>query len=251
MSGYKTSFKQREHHQANIDQFFKTLKNCDTDEIARRSPVSIPEDPYMQFAEAIEHLFEPNAVVELKLAKMKEGKPKAAPCGQDFRLHAHEWVQLARSCALSSLLGSHCGVYMRVNPVKNTGPGNGARGVTTDADIAIFEHILIEHDWLKIKPQAQLLSALALPICAITESGGGSLHALVKVRAADAEQYAHEAKGLLTILYKHFGFDPTNNNPSRLTRAPGLMRREHDKPDQLQRLIYLNPNPTFKPICEF
>lgn len=250
MSGYKTSPKQQEQHRENLVKLLESVNHCDIDGIARRSPVPIPKEPEDQFAAVVEHLFERDAVVELKLAQMERGKAKASPCGQDVRRHVHEWLQLVRSGSLSALLGDHHGVYMRVNAVNGVGAGSGSRGTTTDSDIATFDHTLIEHDWFKMRPQAHLLSALALPICAITDSGGGSLHALVKVRAPDAGRYVREAKELHALLRDNFGFDSTNSNPSRLTRAPGFFRREDGAPDQLQRLLYLNPNPTFKPISE-
>ena len=250
MSGYKTSQKQKEQHRVNIIRFLESVNHCDINHIVRKSPVPIPKEPEDQFAAVVEHLFENEAVVELKLAQMEQGKAKASPCGQDFRRHSHEWLKLVRNGSLGALLGDHRGVYMRVNAVNGSGSGSGAWGTTTDSDIATFDLTLIEHDWLKMRPQAHLLSALALPICAITDSGGGSLHALVKVRAADAEQYAREAKELHALLRNNFGFDSTNSNPSRLTRAPGFFRREDGMSHQLQRLLYLNPNPNFKPISE-
>lgn len=231
-------------------KLLESVNHCDIDDIVQKSPVPIPKEPEDQFAAVVEHLFDSDAVVELKLAQMERGKAKASPCGQGFRRHAHEWLQLVRNGSLSALLGDHLGVYMRVNAVSGVGAGSGARGTTTDSDIATFDHTLVEHDWFKMRPQAHLLSALALPICAITDSGGGSLHALVKVRAADAARYAYEVKELHTLLRDSFGFDSTNSNPSRLTRAPGFFRREDGTPNQLQRLLYLNPNPTFKPIAE-
>lgn len=250
MSGYKISSKEKDQLRDDIIKFLEVNKYCRLKELTKKSPIAIPEEPHLQFAAVAQHLFKPDAVLELKLAGTVNGESKASPCGQTFRRRAQDWIELAHSHALNAFLGDHEGVYMRANPVKHTGPGSGASGVTKDSDVASYDHCLVEHDWLKIGLQAMLLSAIALPICAITESGGGSLHALVKVRAEDAELYARETKELLTLLDDHFGFDPTNSNPSRLTRAPGFFRQVSSQQPQLQRLLYLNPNPTFTPISE-
>jgi hypothetical protein len=91
--------------------------------------------------------------------------------------------------------------------------------------------------------QLSVLAKLPLPISAILESGGRSLHALVKMDAQDIHEYRSNVARMLTLLSK-FGFDHKNKNPSRLFRLPGVRREIGAVGGGAQRIIYLNPNPT-------
>lgn len=250
MSGYKTSSKKRELHFSYIKKFLDARPCDDARSLLKKSPITIPRDSDEQFATIMESLFEPGAVVELKAAKILNKAQKAVPCGTNLRRLASQWVQLAHNGSLGAVLGEHSGVFMRVNPVTGVGPGSGANGATTDLDVAGFHHALIEHDNLPMDLQVNLLSRLALPICAIIESGGTSIHALIKINAENAETYSNQVKELHATLGQYFGFDTSTSNPSRLTRAPGFLRREPGKEERMQRLLYINPNPSFTPIAE-
>lgn len=143
------------------------------------------------------------------------------------------------------------GAWMRMNPVHDA---TGKNGTVTDADIAAYRFVLIESDALPLDVQLSLLARLPLPIAAIIASGGRSLHAWLKVDCSDEASYRMAAAGVLGLLAP-LGFDQANKNPGRLSRLPGVMRKQWatDKPeppgrDPRQRLIYLNPEPTQKPI---
>lgn len=248
MSGYNISSKKLRYYQSNAEQFLGKFPSLNKADLMKRSPLTIPEDPHTQFAVAVENLFEPDDTVELKVAQFVSRQTKAVPGPANYRRSASEWAQIAHARSLDALLGENCGVFMRINPVDGTRPGSGAYGATKDSDIVRFERVLIEHDCLPQEIQIALLSTLALPISAIIESGGSSVHALIKVGAQDYDSYVQETEGLRDLLRDYFGFDPTTINPSRLTRAPGFSRQERDRGHTRQRLLYLNPNPEFAPI---
>jgi hypothetical protein len=91
--------------------------------------------------------------------------------------------------------------------------------------------------WLRILVQ------LPLPIASITTSGGKSIHAITRVRAATKQEWDQIVRrGLLPRLVP-LGADPKAMTAVRLTRLPGCYRGA-----ALQELLYLNPCPTNVPI---
>lgn len=85
----------------------------------------------------------------------------------------------------------------------------------------------------------RLLAMSPLAIKAIYSSGGDSWHALVNVdMATKADFDAYLRNGAKRVLPK-IGADPGAMTPVRLSRLPGCTRL-----GKLQRLIYLNPNPS-------
>jgi hypothetical protein len=115
-----------------------------------------------------------------------------------------------------------------------------------EENIAAFRHLLLESD--KADPATWLaaLVQMPLPILSICESGGRSIHALVRIDAKDAAHFrailAASKAGLETL-----GADPAALSPVRLTRLPQCWRAEKGN---WQRLLFLNPNPARTPICE-
>ena len=83
---------------------------------------------------------------------------------------------------------------------------------------------------------------LPLKISAIYSSGGKSIHALVRLDAQSKhgwDQQRDQLRALLTPI----GADPQAMTAVRLTRLPNVMRGT-----RLQKLLYLNPQPTAKSI---
>jgi hypothetical protein len=107
--------------------------------------------------------------------------------------------------------------------------------------------MLVEVDHVPIELQLSLYAKLHLPIAAIVLSGGRSAHAWVKLDASTLVEFQQEAGKLLRLVAR-FGIDQQNKNASRMSRFPGGQRVIGASGDGLQRLIYLNPNPTPKSI---
>lgn len=115
-----------------------------------------------------------------------------------------------------------CGGWIRINPLD----GKGVK----DSNVTRFDYCLVESDELSIDDQKDLYVRLQLPIATLTLSGGKSVHAVIKIGAKNIEEY----KSRVAYLYKYLDdnglkVDKQNSNPSRLTRMPGLMRKENEQ----------------------
>lgn len=109
------------------------------------------------------------------------------------------------------------GAWIRFNPVD----GNGVK----NENVTAFRFALVESDSMSISDQDALLRKLELPIAAMVFSGGKSIHAIVRVDAADYEEYRKRVEFLYDFLEKHgMSIDKQNQNPSRLSRLPGATR---------------------------
>ena len=120
------------------------------------------------------------------------------------------------------------------------------RGVA-DVNVTAFRFALIECDAIPFELQMPLLAKLPLPIAAILTSGGRSLHAWIRIDAANADEFRHDVSRMLALLAK-FGVDTKNKNPARMSRLPGVVRQIGAHGDGRQRLFYLNPQPRQKAI---
>ena len=91
-------------------------------------------------------------------------------------------------------------------------------------------------DWLRCLVQ------MPLRIASICESGGRSIHALVRVDAESKADWDTKIKVIKPALVT-LGADPGALSAVRLTRLPQAWRG-----DRCQRLLYLNPTPDGTPI---
>ena len=83
------------------------------------------------------------------------------------------------------------------------------------------------------------------PIVALIDSGGKSIHAILRVDCATRADWEQEIEGkLFPRVLCPLGCDPACRNESRLSRLPGHFRREKNA---WQRLLYLNPDPEGNP----
>lgn len=109
------------------------------------------------------------------------------------------------------------GAWIRFNPVDGDGVKN--------ENVTRFTYALVESDTLPVAEQDILFRKLELPIAALVHSGGKSLHAIVRVDAADYSEYRKRMEFLYDFLEKHgVSIDKQNRNPSRLSRMPGVTR---------------------------
>jgi hypothetical protein len=97
-------------------------------------------------------------------------------------------------------------------------------------------------DW-----QLAFWATVPLPVVALIDSGGKSIHAWLRVD--DCDNSASWEQAVERRLYADFlvplGVDPACRNEARLSRMPGHFRRDRG---QWQRLLYLNPQG--RPVCE-
>lgn len=108
-----------------------------------------------------------------------------------------------------------------------------------------WRHLVLESDTADARDWMGALVQLPLRVTAIYTSGGRSIHALVRVDARSKEDWDCTVKQIRPI-FVTLGADPKAMSAVRLTRLPGCRRG-----DRLQKLLYLDPEPSREalPIC--
>lgn len=156
-----------------------------------------------------------------------------------------EWIALAEK-------GVKIGPHIIPNPLsgtfapKKSGDGETLRG---DLNVTEYRHCVVEFDDLSREEQIRFWSAVKLPIVALIDSGGKSVHAWLQVSklatVTTAEQWATHIKlRLYDQILTPMGIDSACSNPARLSRLPGHYRTEKGA---YQRLLWLSPEG--RPIC--
>lgn len=143
---------------------------------------------------------------------------KAVPQGTGKTFFRDEWMRWIRE---RNTPQSEAGAWIRPNPVKENGSGKG--GAVTDADVTSYRFCLLEFDELPMELQLSLFARLPLPIAALVQSGGRSVHAWVMLNCSTEQEH----RAMVDRIYKRltrFGLCPGNKNPSRLSRLPGAQR---------------------------
>jgi hypothetical protein len=108
---------------------------------------------------------------------------------------------------------------------------------------------MAEFDTLSREDQLRFWSVVSLPIIALVDTGGKSIHAWLDVskiaKVTSSEKWTTEIKGrLYDRILKPLGVDGACSNPARLSRLPGHLREEKN---EYQKLLYLDPGGN--PIC--
>jgi hypothetical protein len=152
---------------------------------------------------------------------------------------AGEWITHFHNCGQTA-------PHIILNPLtglpttKKTGDGETLRG---DGNVATFRFCVVEFDTLSREDQIRFWSAVKLPIVALIDSGGKSIHAWLDVaRLAEVAMEAHWATQIKGRLYDRIltplGVDAACSNPARLSRLSGHWRTEKKA---YQRLLWLAP----------
>ena len=109
------------------------------------------------------------------------------------------------------------GAWVRFNPLDGRGCKN--------ENVTDFRYALVESDDMELEKQYAIIQELELPVAVLVYSGGKSLHAIVRVEAADYNEYRKRVEYLYNVLKKNgMSVDIQNKNPSRLSRLPGVIR---------------------------
>ena len=111
------------------------------------------------------------------------------------------------------------GAWIRINPLDGKGGGN--------KNVTAYRFALVESDTMSLKEQEAFYRMWELPIAAMVNSGGKSIHAIVHIDAKNEKEYRARVKKLFDFLGEHnFVIDMNNSNPARLSRMPGITRGE-------------------------
>jgi hypothetical protein len=200
-------------------------------------------DGLMLFAALYDKQEYVNVVTDFTI-EQKDGGEKANPKGAGRTLLRDEWMRWIRDRGTPQ---GEAGAWVRPNPVKDRGSGKG--GASTDADVTNFRFCLLESDTLPVELQLSFLARLPLPVAALIQTGGRSVHAWLMLNCPNAQEYRATVGRIYTLLAR-FGLCPGNKNPSRLSRLPGAQREIGKHGEGAQRLLYLNPDPIEAPIFE-
>lgn len=198
-------------------------------ELWEASPIHPPDDWQNDLQLMLACLYEPEDSINI-VSEYREEDGKVKPGIGETRSRK-EWLSFLKTHPIPSCAA---GGWIRMNPVV---------GGVADENVTAFHFALLECDNLPLDMQLRLFTRLLLPITAIITSGGRSIHAWVRVDAADETTYRTVVSRMFGILIP-FGVDKANRNPSRLSRLPGVVRKMGTGKDPRQRLLYFAPDKT-------
>ena len=116
-----------------------------------------------------------------------------------------------------------------------------------EENLTDFRHLLIESDEVDPGLWLAALVQIPLPILSIVTSGKRSIHALVRTDCHTPGQWEALIDNKWKSRLIRLGACQSSTSAVRLTRLP-CCRRESENAEQ--KLLFLNPNPDFTPICE-
>jgi len=132
------------------------------------------------------------------------------------------------------------GAWFLLNPV--TGDwvprAEGKPTRRSESSVTAYRHVLIEADNVPLEEWLTILRGVTLPIVSVTLSGNASAHAIVRVEAKDRDEWLAAANRIADVVVP-LGADPNAITAVRLTRLPGVTRKDTGKE---QKLIWFNPD---------
>lgn len=183
-------------------------------------------NPVKDIVTYIETLFDSTENVGyVTTAWQKEGDNKYLPTKGNWDRTAGQLIEELNICDddIGLVFGDYkeeCGAWIRFNPLDGKGVKN--------ENVTDFRYALVESDHLDIDKQNEIIRALELPVACLVHSGGKSLHAIVRIEAADYAEYRKRVDYLYAVCKKNgLEIDTQNRNPSRLSRMPGVVRNGH------------------------
>lgn len=121
---------------------------------------------------------------------------------------------------IGAVLGDYnpeVGAWIRFNPLDG-------KGVKND-NVTDYRFALVESDSTDLEKQNAIIHELELPVACLVFSGKKSVHAIVRVDAANYDEYRKRVDYLYAVCKKNgLEIDQQNKNPSRLSRMPGVIR---------------------------
>ena len=134
------------------------------------------------------------------------------------------------------------GIWYLCNPVDGEwhhNPRTNTMSCRSEEALTAFRYAVLESDAAPFAEWLAFIVQLPVRVSAIYTSGGRSIHALIRLDAANKAEFDSIIAPLKRPL-KVLGADPACLSAVRLTRLPGCWRPERGG---FQRLLYLCPNP--------
>lgn len=184
-----------------------------------------PWEPEKQLITYLETLFEAGENVGYVTESWERTDEKGTrwlPQKGHYDRTAGQLIEQLNQCKgdIGAVLGDYnpeAGAWIRFNPLD----GNGCKNV----NVTEYRYALVESDHMEIGKQNAILRELELPIAVLVYSGKKSLHAIVRIDAADSAEYRKRVDYLYEVCRKNgLDVDTQNKNPSRLSRMPGVVR---------------------------
>ena len=182
-----------------------------------------------EFAAFLHACFEPTDIVSIAPGAYDAETGRTYPEHGGVNTFTRDaWLARAEERGgIARVFSSRHGLYVRINPLRPASDG-------TDDDVTALRHVLVESDALPKAEQEAILRASGLPISALIDSAGASIHAWVRVDARTRDEYQSRRDKIWAAL-PGFQIDTANKNPSRFSRCPGGLRG-----DAVQRLLATN-----------
>lgn len=181
-------------------------------------------DPKRELTRYLETLFEAGENVGYVTGSWEKTDDKGTrwlPQSGSWDRTAGQLIEALNSCEdMGDVIGDYnpaAGAWIRFNPLDGKGCKN--------ENVTDFRYALVESDSMEIGKQNAIIRELELPVACLVYSGKKSLHAIVRVDAADYNEYRKRVDYLYTVCQKNgLRIDNQNRNPSRLSRMPGIIR---------------------------
>ncbi|WP_217588764.1 AAA family ATPase [Lentibacillus saliphilus] len=179
-------------------------------------------NPVRELTTYLETLFEASENVGYVVSTWQNDEGKYLPTKGNWDRTAGELIQALNQSDgdIGAVLGDYnpeAGAWIRFNPLD----GNGVK----NANVTEYKYALVESDSMDLEKQNAILRELELPIATLVFSGKKSLHAIVKIDAANYDEYRNRVDYLYDVCKKNgLDIDNQNRNPSRLSRMPGIER---------------------------
>ena len=181
-------------------------------------------DPVRDLTRYLETLFDASENVGY-VTQSWEREGKHFPSKGSWDRTAGELIEQLNKCGgdIGSVLGDYnpdVGAWIRFNPLDGKGCKN--------ENVTEFKYALVESDAMELEQQHAMIRELELPVACLTYSGKKSIHAIVRIDAANYDEYRKRVDYLYNVLKKNgMAVDTQNKNPSRLSRMPGVTRNGH------------------------
>ncbi len=181
-------------------------------------------NPVQELITYLETLFQSTENVGY-VTDVYENEDRLSPKKGNWDRTAGELIEALKKCNgdIGAVIGDcnpQAGAWIRFNPLD----GNGIR----NDNVTDYRYALVESDNVELGKQNAIIRELELPVAALVFSGKKSVHAIVKVDAADINEYKKRVEYLYKICAKNgLQVDTQNKNPSRLSRMPGVLRNGH------------------------
>ena len=185
-------------------------------------------NPVEQLTRYLETLFEAGENVGYVTASWEKTDEKGTrwlPQKGSWDRTAGQLIEQLNQCNgdIGAVLGDYnpqAGAWIRFNPLD----GNGCK----NENVTEYRYALVESDSTDLEKQNAIIREMELPVACLVFSGKKSLHAIVRVDAANFEEYKKRVNYLYDVCKKNgLEIDVQNKNPSRLSRMPGAIRNGH------------------------